>query len=241
MKFKRFLKSPILPVILFVAAAALLVTGGIGGTRAALTQRSETYTAEVEMLDIGTAIVEKSADGAWVATETLCANLLGEDKTLKLGKEYPEELAVANNGSIDEYVRVNVYKYWLDEKGNKVTNLSPELIGLNFANVGGSWIEDTSASTDERTVLYYTGILAAGSQTEPFTDKIVIDDSIASKVHEEYSDGGATVTTVYAYDGYSFVVEAEVNAVQTHNAEAAILSAWGKNVTISGGSITSVG
>ena len=36
----------------------------------------------------------------------------------------------------------------------------------------------------------------------------------------------------YAYDGYKFVVEAEVNAVQTHNAKEAIKSAWGVDVEL---------
>ena len=34
-------------------------------------------------------------------------------------------------------------------------------------------------------------------------------------------------TYTYAYDGYGFVVQAEADAVQTHNAKAAIRSAWG--------------
>ena len=41
-----------------------------------------------------------------------------------------------------------------------------------------------------------------------------------------------TITTSYDYDGYSFHVEAEVDAVQTHNAKDAIKSAWGVDVVI---------
>ena len=37
----------------------------------------------------------------------------------------------------------------------------------------------------------------------------------------------------YKYDGYSFNLEAEVNAVQTHNAAEAIKSAWGVDVNVS--------
>ena len=36
----------------------------------------------------------------------------------------------------------------------------------------------------------------------------------------------------YDYDGASFVVEAEVDAVQTHNAQSAIKSAWGVDVEV---------
>ena len=40
------------------------------------------------------------------------------------------------------------------------------------------------------------------------------------------------MTTVYEYDGAMFVLEAEVDAVQTHNAADAIRSAWGVEVTL---------
>ena len=38
--------------------------------------------------------------------------------------------------------------------------------------------------------------------------------------------------TSYLYNGYRFFLEAEVDAVQTHNAEDAIKSAWGVDVSI---------
>ncbi|MCI9600135.1 MAG: hypothetical protein HFI17_06465 [Lachnospiraceae bacterium] len=38
---------------------------------------------------------------------------------------------------------------------------------------------------------------------------------------------GNTITTTYKYDGVEFHVDVEVDAVQTHNAEDAIRSAWG--------------
>ena len=36
----------------------------------------------------------------------------------------------------------------------------------------------------------------------------------------------------YTYDGISFAIDIEADAVQTHNAEDAIRSAWGRDVTI---------
>lgn len=38
----------------------------------------------------------------------------------------------------------------------------------------------------------------------------------------------------YAYDGYNFQLEAEADAVQTHNAQDAIKSAWGVDVDVDG-------
>jgi hypothetical protein len=114
------------------------------------------------------------------------------------------------------------------------------LIDLNLVNLGSDWILDESASTPERTVLYYNRVLNAGDTTPLFADTISIDDSLAVKVTQkvETLGGYTTITTVYDYDGVSFCIEAEVDAVQEHNAEDAIWSAWGRRVNISDGTLS---
>lgn len=57
----------------------------------------------------------------------------------------------------------------------------------------------------------------------------------AAKVTETRTTNAAgqtVITTTYDYDGVQFNLEAEVDAVQTHNAADAILSAWGVRVNI---------
>ena len=52
----------------------------------------------------------------------------------------------------------------------------------------------------------------------------------SKKVAEEFTTvdkGNGIVETVYKYDGVEFHVNVEVDAVQTHNAQDAIRSAWG--------------
>ena len=218
------------PLYLLIAAAVLLIASTVGSTQAALTYYSENYSAEVNVSNIGIDLVENGT----VVGDELLKNMIAEDEELVLGKAYEEELSVVNSGSIDSYVRVIVKKSWQDEAGIKNTMLSPDLIDLNFVT-GNGWVIDESASTAERTVLYYTGILPVGATTTAFTDTLRIDPVIATKVVEtvEETDGGKTITYAYEYDGYSFIVEAEVDAVQTHNAEAAIKSAWGVSVVVS--------
>ena len=216
-KFGKFLKSPAAIVVLFVAAAALILTGGIGGTRAALTDYSNTYLAQVETSEIGVALLENGA----VAEELFAG---GTD--IAPGKEYAEELAVRNTSDIDTYVRVSLYKYWVDPDGKKVADPSADTIEFAF---GDAWLEDEDSATDERTVLYYPEILAAGDDSEPFVTAVTVDaKELTKKVTET---GTTTITTTYTYDGYSFVVEANVDAVQTHNADDAMLSAWGKTLS----------
>ena len=236
------------PLYLLIAAAVLLVASTVGSTQAALTYYSENYSAEVTVSNIGVSLLENGKqvsrrnyieDDSWdQVSGKLLTGMIAEDEELVLGKSYKEELSVENSGAIDTYVRVIVRKSWQDAEGVKDTMLSPELIGLNFVTENG-WVIDESASTAERTVLYYTGILPVGAMTPAFTDTLRIDPAIATKIVETVDTdvvGGKeykTITYVYEYDGYTFTVEAEVDAVQTHNAEAAIKSAWGIEVAVS--------
>lgn len=220
-------------------AASLIVMGlsGVQTSRAALTFVSEYYSAQVEVSNIGIALLENGAavsEGSG-ANGTLLADMLGENEQVQLGKAYDEALSVQNTGSIDEYVRVIVYRYWLDDQGAKNTTLLPEMIDLNLPE-GSGWLLDEDASTDERLVLYYTQPLAPGAVTSDLSDTLQIDDSIATARKEV--DG----VTVFKYNGYQFMLEAEADGVQTHNAQDAIKSAWGVDVSIGAdGSLTSIG
>lgn len=242
---------------LFALAMGLLGFSAVGSTRAALTYYSETYTAQMDVQSIGVALLENGSvvsyrdyahgDDEWhMASGELLA--LPEGEAWQIGRTYPEVLTVRNSGAIDEYVRVKIYKYWT-EGGRKRTDLSPSMIDLHLT--GDHWIVDEEASTaglgeddgkdGEMIVLYYDGILRAAEdgggyhETTPFADAVAIDGRVATKVTETRTtdaDGWTTVHTTYDYDGASFVIEAEVDAVQTHNAESAIRSAWGIEVEV---------
>lgn len=241
MKKKKF-PFKITTVALLSASAVLLIGSTVGSTRAALTYYSENYSAQVTVSNIGVSLLENGetvsrrdydTNGEWNETSgELLADL--KDEAVRPGKSYPEVLTVQNSGSIDSYVRVILTKSWKDSEGNKDTTLSPDLIDLNL-QTGNGWIVDENASTPERTILYYTQQVGAGETTPALSDTVRIDPAVANKVEESVTtdeNGYRTITYTYAYDGYTFELEAEVNAVQTHNAEDAIKSAWGTDVTV---------
>ena len=241
MKKKKF-PFRVTTAVLLSASAVLLIGSTVGSTRAALTYYSENYGAEVTVSNIGVSLLENGetvsrrdydSNGEWNETSgALLADL--QEETIVPGKEYDEALAVSNSGSIDSYVRVILNKSWTDSEGSTDPNLSPELIDLNLLTDNG-WIIDEDASTAERTILYYTNILPAGETTPALSDTVRIDPAVADKVTEEVAtdeNGYKTITFTYAYDGYNFELEAEVNAVQTHNAQDAIKSAWGVDVDV---------
>lgn len=241
-------KIPVLPTALFSAAALLLAGSTVGSTRAALTYFSENYSASVSISQIGVSIEENgetvssrdyAGNDQWDETSTsLFRNLLDTEngETLALGKKYDDSITIKNSGSIDTFVRAVVTKSWQDSEGNKDTSLDPEFIRLNFLTENG-WQIDESASTPERTILYYTNLLAPGESTAELLgeDALSIDSAVGTKVNqtETKTDEGTVITTEYAYDGYSFQVEVEADAVQTHSAAEAIKSAWGVDVAVS--------
>ena len=257
---KKILLHPATTVLAFVLAVCLLLFGSVGGARAALTYFSDVYRSQVQMHDIGVTLLENGADVSWrnYDTETALSDresgntrdaeaywqentgelvtYMANDKLIP-GKPYDEVLSVRNSGTIDQYVRVTVYKYWVDENDEKLTELSPALIDLRLANVAGesgqqAWILDESASTDERTVLYYNKLLTSGEETPCFADRLTISMATALQAEQKVSDDGKTIETIYTYDGVRFCLEARVDAVQDHNANAAVLSAWGKQVSV---------
>lgn len=225
---------------LMLAAAVLLLLGStVGSTRAALTYYSDNYVAKITVSQIGVSLLENGEvvssrdynDNAWKVTTnkdgdsvngSLLADLLQPEEKLALNKKYDEKLTVKNSGSIDEYVRVRIYRYWMKD-GQKVTTLSPDLIDLNLIN-SGQWVKNPN-ETAECVELFYKWILKTGMETEPFADTVRIDGSLAQEATIETK--GDIVTTVYKYDGVEFHIDVEVDAVQTHNAKDAIKSAWG--------------
>ena len=214
---KRKLPFRLTTAALLSASAVLLIGSTVGSARAALTYYSETYGAQVSVSRIGVSLLENGEavsyrdyeeNGQWREASGELLGHLREEEIVP-GKSYDEAISVSNSGSIDSYVRVILKKSWTDSEGNTDTNLSPDL--------------------------YYTEILPAGETTPALSDTIRIDPAVADKVEETTStdeNGYQTITFTYAYDGYTFELEAEVQAVQTHNAQDAVKSAWGVDVDV---------
>ena len=156
--------------------------------------------------------------------------MIKADKKLLPGKTYPEVLAVRNTADINEYVRVSVFKYWLDENGNKFADMNSDWIELGFVT-DGKWSIDKGSSTEERTVLYYSDPVAPGKETTEFLESVTINDVILTKVSQSTSvqNNVTVIKTTFIYNGKQFCIEVLVDGVQDHNADQAKLSAWGVN------------
>ena len=261
---KKIFRSRVMTGFLFLLAAVLLFAGTLGTTQAALTIRSNDYLSAFDLDHIGVRLLENGKEiafrtyGSTAAsgfTEKQNGNIildnLGSDAEVKIGKQYPCAITTQNTGTIDQYVRVTIRKYWVkdvsdpggkgwfkfDSKTNtKITDdvYNPDYILLSYKGNDyndANWYKDDSFSR-ECEVYYYKGTVAPDGLTAPLFDSLAIDNQItAYKLANVQSDGKTTIWT-YAFDGYGFVIEAEVDAVQTHHARAAITSAWGTSAAI---------
>ena len=244
-KIREFLSRPAVTAVLFALALLLLGSSTVGGARAALNIQSEYYNSEVELLNIGVALLEDQGEGGIQNFVVVSGKggLMGENSPiakivkaekgkLYAGRAYPESLAVRNTADINEYVRVAVYKYWVDEQGKKYPDMNSDWITLNF-DLSGDWsIDDTLGSTtEERTILYYSKLLAPGEETTPFLKSIVISKEATRVVEESEltADNTLLIKWEYVYNGKQFCLEVLVDGVQDHNVDQAKLSAWGIN------------
>lgn len=216
---KRILRSPITTAALFILAAGLLLTGTIGSVRAApLITNDNDYTAQMELSSIGVSITNSGT----VVGDDLLKGILPADEAFQVGRSYPAALAVANTGSIGEYVRVTVYKYWTDSDGKRV-DLDPGLIDIHWVTDGG-WTIDEGASTAERTVLYWANVVPAEGSAGVFADSIMVSGDVYRAVSQAVTDGPYD----YDYENLTFHIEAVADGVQEHNIELAMPAAWGR-------------
>lgn len=246
---KHKLKKSVGIFVMLAAAVGLLAFSSIGGARAALTIYSQEFESEMKMKHIGITLLENgepvshrnySGNNTW--DEKQDGVLLSGIEKFEFGQKYDEVLTVKNTGStedpgaIDEYVILTIRKYWVDEDGDKRTDLDPSLIKVHLTG-DPHWIRDTANSSDEteRIVMIYDTPLKPGEETVAATDSITVDSAIKAVVETTETieeDGMTVIVTTYSYDGLKFVLEAEAEGVQTHNAVDAIHSAWGRQVTI---------
>lgn len=247
----KFLKRDLPFLSVLAVAVCMLLFSSANATRSALRYESQIYKGEVEVKNIGITLLENGefvarrdniiveGDNAWDKSDNdadndadgaLFTRLLGAGESLKIGYKYDEALSVRNSGTIPQYCRMIIRRYWADETGKRLDR-DVDYIDLHFT---GTWLEDRSwsdaAAHPETTVLYYPSILQPGEETSPATDYLTIKNFAAASVTEnrvQKPGGGYVITTTYNYDGLRFVLEVEADAVQTHNASAAMISAWG--------------
>ena len=238
MKNKRNSTSKRVTAILTVAAVALIAIGSVTGARAALTY-SATYRSDFATQNIGVGLVEKTGDNAQASIAddgALLTNLVGDGETFIAGKNYDEQLMAENTGDIDEYVKMTVRKYWTDADGKRV-DLDPQLIQLTFNT--NDWIVVDKDTSDETVVLYYRNQLTTDDPVStPAVTNLAVDSSIANIVTQS---GDTTIHTEYYYNGLMVGLDVDVDGVQTHHADDAIISAWGADldgISVSGDTLT---
>ncbi len=174
---------------------------------------------------------------------------LGTPGKVAPGFTYKEEISAKNGNNVDEYVRLTVKKYWVKD-GKKDTRLSPDLIKLTYGDKdynSSAWALNKKESTPESQTYYLRKMLPANESSGLLFDSLTIDGSITADenmtVTEKTSTEGNKKVTVYTYsydyDDYTFYIEADVQAIQTHNVNDAITSLWGvSNVSASNGTVT---
>lgn len=235
-------RSTIAPIVALVVTILALLLAMAGTAQAALDKESGSYKAEMKLNSLGVSLYENGervaqadpARGSDGQTGVLLKDFPKESDELAIGKFYPEELKVKNEGSTAEYVRVSIHQYWADENG-KVTSISPDLIDLDWVNEGDWAVEQKASEDNEQTILYSKNPLEPGQELA-FISQLrikpgIYDEMEIASVEDENLGGlaidGSNRYVTVEYKGKKFGIAVEVDAVQTHNAADAIKSTWG--------------
>ena len=180
------------------------------------------------------------------------AYTIGKPGLVDPGRTYKEKLSARNGNNVDEYVRIIVRKYWVDSSGKKSTVMDPALIKLTYngkAYNSGAWAVNSKEHTTESDTYYLKKILDAGDTSALLFNELTIDGAVADLGNEtttttKKSQGPdkqevTVITYSYDYDDFTFYIEADVQAIQTHNSSDALKSLWGvSNVNAGNGKVT---
>ncbi|MCI8272577.1 MAG: hypothetical protein HFJ55_00650 [Clostridia bacterium] len=168
------------------------------------------------IIENGELIVDNSNSGD--ETQELEGTLLTKTFSgeFKIGKTYSERIAVKNTGTVEQHLQVVIYKYYIDENGEKTINLSPETIKLNLTNTN-VWTINEEDSDSQRIVLYYNQSLKPEEITPEFIDSISIDSEIYNQksiTKTTNTEGYETLKTTYNCNGFKFVLDISITAQQ---------------------------
>ena len=180
------------------------------------------------------------------------AYTLGTPGRVEPGRKYKEELSARNGNNVDEYVRLIVRKYWVDKDGNKSPVMDPALIKLTYNGSdynSSAWAINSKEHTEESDTYYLRRMLGAGATSDVLFNELTIDGAVAELGNKETTTTTTTqgpdnqkvtvITYRYDYDDFTFYIEADVQAIQTHNGPDAVMSMWGvSNVSASNGTLT---
>lgn len=235
MKAKTRKKITARTAAFLVMAVLLLISAAAVAAKTVADIQSAEYKAEFELSNLDVSLVENGTEVSDV-DQVLLTPLEGKYKP---GYVYDEAITARNHGDINVFLRINLRKYWADENGNKVNFLDPAMIELKYngkQDCGPDWQINEDETTTERTTYYYTKLLkgtidSAGEETTPVVNTLKINGDITKKenikVHETTEDGKTTIKYEYLYNGYWACIEANVQALQNHNAQDAVESLWG--------------
>lgn len=217
------------------------------GTKAALNVTGDPFEANihtdmvaVQITEAGEPVgVKELPDGD--TSGTIFTNVPSK---FEPGMTYPAEVGVTNTGEADAYVRVVVRKYWLKTTEENTTekglSLSPSYIEPIVASKWKAVADANNGEETETVIYYYQGKLGTegeAASADLFTG-IRINEAVLTNgrvtTNTTKHEGVTVINYVYEYDGLTFVVEAEAQAVQTHNAELAIKSVWGVDSSVVG-------
>lgn len=200
---------------IFIALVSIAAIAALGGTYAAFVSSSDPVRKTVSASSLGIEIEQsewKADPGQAEAVENGVVFSGGVP-----GEEITGNVTVRNTEDQDAYIRVAVYRSWLDD-GEKVADGSLDVEEIEYgwkdAGTAGEWIVLTDEEDPEITYFYYKYPVGSGESTETVMDYFSVLKKTIHQNQNQYADKGVKL-------------EFEADGIQTIAAKDAMLAEWG--------------
>lgn len=175
-------------------------------------------------------------DGSLWLKDVSSGDRVSSGSVIDVDRPYSLDLSVDNMGTIDTFNRVSICRNFVDSRGDRIPWLNFSFINISLPNLDTYFVRDAMVCSDERTVLYYDRVLDINTSTPLFLDDIMVSDDILLPCLSRdvvASDDGDVVEFHDVRAGHVYVdLTVTVESVQDHNADQAIISAWGRYVSV---------
>jgi len=188
-------------ILLIIVGLILIGVGVTGGTYTYFRTESSPAQNQVNTKSLELALVGDVETEGIVYTDELVP-----------GGIIKKEVAVQNTKDLPMYVRVVLYKYWMDvneerTKANKDYQAITE--DIYICGTTSDWIIG-EGDEDEQLILYYKKVLQPGETTSSFMKSIELTDAFGNTLENR-----------------GIGIEIEANGVQIYSAQEAMMSEWG--------------
>lgn len=233
------MKKYILLLITIIFICILIIIIKNNKTFAAISDQFDyNYRTGIALYENNTLVTihSENDDGTYdITRKGIFNNLIENDSTILLNKQYPVSYKVLNSGTIDHYIRLTFSFSLLDENENQITidDSYDNYIKINYNIDPNYWINYYNSCSPSYCMnsFIYKRLVTTSNFSAPFDITISFDESLMSTIKNKETNNN-DISMDFKYNKIHPQIDVVVDAMQDHNASTFIREYWGAEVVI---------